>query len=130
MDERTHENLLAAMHGEAFAFARYSLFAAAARAEGEERIAAMLDGIASVELKEHFFELAQLAGLAGTTPENLAAAIHDENEEVEHTYASFAKQARAAGDAEAADRFAEIAEDEREHMKTLEDALERIEVPA
>lgn len=130
MDSKTHENLLAAMHGEAFAYARYSLFAKAAREEGDEHVAELFEGLAKVELQEHFAELAELAGIVGSSADNLAASIEDENEEVEITYPGFAAQARAAGEAAAADRFAEIAGDEHEHLKALETALEGIEIPA
>jgi len=130
MDVKTHENLLAAMQGEAFAYARYTLFADAARKEGDSRVADMFEGLANVELHEHFVELAELAGFVGTTADNLRAVIQEENEEVETTYPAFAEQARATGDVAAAERFTEIAEDEHEHMKTLEEALERIEIPA
>jgi rubrerythrin len=130
MDGQTHENVLAALHGEAFAHARYLLFAAAARKRGDDRLASMFDGIAAVELQEHFAELADLVGLVGTDADNVRAAIQDENREVEWTYPRFADQARAAGEVAVADRFAEMAEDEREHEKCLEGALERIEVPA
>jgi rubrerythrin len=130
MDAKTHENVLAALHGEGFAHARYLLFAAAARKRGEERLASMFEGIAAVELQEHFAELAELAGLVGADADNLAAAILDENLEVEVTYPLFAEQARAAGELAIAERFSEMAEDEREHEKTLEQVLERLEVPA
>jgi rubrerythrin len=130
MDAQTYENVLAAMHGEAFAHARYLLFAAAARKRGDERLASMFDGIAAVELQEHFEELAALAGLVGTDADNVRVAILDENREVEETYPQFAEQARAAGALAVAERFEEIAEDEREHEKTLEQALEALEVPA
>jgi len=130
MDAQTYENVLIAMRGEAVAHARYLLFAAAARKRGEERLASMFDGIAAVELQEHFAELAELAGLVGTDADNIGAAIHDENVEVEESYPRFAEQARAAGELAVAERFEEMAEDEREHEKTLEQALERLEVPA
>ncbi len=45
------------------------------------------------------------------------------------TYPRFAEQARAAGELIVAERFEEMAEDEQEHEKTLEQALERLEVP-
>jgi rubrerythrin len=130
MDAQTYENVLAAMHGEAFAHARYLLFAAAARKRGEERLASMFDGIAAVELQEHFAELAELAGLVGTDAGNIRDAILDENREVEETYPRFADQAFAAGELAVAERFEEMAEDEREHEKSLELALEQLEVPA
>jgi rubrerythrin len=130
MDSQTYENVLAALQGEAFAHARYTLFAAAARRRGDDRLAAMFEGIAAVEQQEHFAELAELAGLLGTDVDNIRTAIQDENLEVESKYPAFAEQARAAGEAAVADRFEEMAEDEREHEKTLEQALERLEVPA
>lgn len=130
MNSQTHENVLAALHGEAFAHARYMLFAAAARDGGDERLASMFEGLAAVELLEHFAELAELAGIVGTDVDNIRAAIGDENGEVEKLYPQFAEQARAAGETAVADRFDEIVEDEREHERTLEEALERHEVPA
>ena len=130
MDAQTQVNVRAALLGEAYAHARYLLFAAAARKRGSDRLASMFEGIAAVELQEHFAELAELADLVGTDADNLRAAIQDENVEVEWTYPKFADQARGAGEAAVAERFAEIAEDEREHEKTLEQALEQLEVPA
>jgi len=130
MHAQTHENVVAALRGEAFAHARYLLFAAAARKRGDARLASMFEGIAAVELQEHFAELAELAGLVGADEDNIRAAIQDENVEVEVTYPQFAEQARVAGQLAAAERFEEMAEDEREHEKTLEEALERLVVPA
>jgi len=130
MDAQTHENVVAALHGEAFAYARYRLFANAARKRGDDRLASMFDGIASAELDEHFAELAELAGLVGTDVDNIRTALQDENDEVESLYPEFAKQARSVGEVAVAERFEEIVEDEREHEKTLEQALERLVVPA
>ncbi len=129
MNAQTYENVFAAMRGEAVAHARYLLFAAAARKRGEVRLASMFEGIAAVELQEHFAELAELAGFVGTDADNIRGAILDENCEVEETYPRFAEQARAAGELAVAERFEETAEDEREHEKTLEQALEQLEVP-
>ena len=130
MDAQTYENIVAAMQREAYAHARYLLFAAAARKRGDTHLASMFEGIAAVELHEHFTELAGLVRLVGTDVDNLQAAIQDENFEVERKYPQFADQARAAGEVAVAERFAEMAEDEREHEKTLEEALERLVVPA
>jgi rubrerythrin len=130
METQVRENVLAAMHGEAFAYARYMLFAAAARETGELKLAATLEGIASVELHEHFAELAGLIGMVGSDHDNITAAIQDESGEVEETYRTYAEQARAAGEEKVAARFEEIVTDELEHLKTLETALEELEVPA
>lgn len=130
MDFQTEQNVRAALHGEAYAHARYLLFAAAARRRGNHRLASMFEEIAAVELQEHFAELAKIAGLVGTDSDNIRAAIQDENLEVEWTYPKFADHARSARELAVAERFAEMAEDEREHEKTLEQALARLEVPA
>lgn len=130
MDAQTHRNVVAALHGEAFAYARYRLFANAARKRGDDRLASMFDGIASAELDEHFAELTELAGLVGTDVDNIRTALQDENDEVESLYPEFAKHARSVGEVAVAERFDEIVEDEREHEKTLEQALERLVVPA
>lgn len=129
MDTQVHEDVLAALHGEAFAYARYMLFAQAAHDEGETKLAATFEGLAAVELHEHFEELAKLAGLVGSSAENVAVAIGDENAEVEETYPRFAETARAAGEEAAAARFDEIRGDELEHLRTLETILEELEVP-
>jgi rubrerythrin len=129
MDAQTRENIFTALHGEAFAHARYRLYAEAARRSGDDRLAAMMEGIAAVERQEHFQELAELVGLVGADSDNLKAAIQDEGAEVEELYRAFAEQARAAGEVTAADRPEEIRGDEREHLKALEGALEQLEVP-
>jgi rubrerythrin len=130
MNAKMRQNVLTALHGEAFAFARYKLFATQARETGDADLAAMFNGIAEVELEEHFAELAELIGLVGADADNIQAAIRDENAEVEEVYLRFAEEARAAGDSAAAERFDEIREDELAHEHALEAALERIEVPA
>jgi rubrerythrin len=130
MNEQTRENLEAALHGEGFAYARYKLFAARAREEGDDPLAQMFDGIAEAELQEHFAELADLAGLVGSSADNVVAAIASENEEVEEIYPAFAAQASAAGALGVAERFEEIRDDELEHVHCLEAALERLQLPA
>jgi rubrerythrin len=130
MNPRTRDNILTAMRGEAYAHARYRVFATAARNSGDRDLEEMYEGIAAVELHEHFVELAELAGIAGTDSYNLQAAIRDESDEVEVTYRLFAEQARKDGEEEVAARFDEIREDELAHLKTLETALERLQLPA
>ena len=67
MDAQTRENIFTALHGEAFAHARYMLYAEAARNGGDERLAGMFEGIAGVELREHFQELAGSPGSSAPT---------------------------------------------------------------
>jgi rubrerythrin len=127
MNPQSRSDVIEALHGEAFAYARYMLFAAKAEAEGESEIAELFRETARVELDEHFAEAARLLGLVGTTADNLRAAIAAESDEVETTYRHFVRNAEEAGETEAAALFAEIREDEIGHRTVLQDALARLE---
>lgn len=126
MNDQTREHLLQAMHGEAFAYARYLLFAESARRNGRPALADLFERTAHTERFEHFAEEAELAGLVGTDEENLRAAIEGEAYEVETMYAEFAEQARQAGDTAAAERFAEVRGDEMTHLAGFRQALEQL----
>src|SRR5919198_3626242 len=94
----TRDDLLAAMRGEAFAYASYMLFAEAARRNGRPEVARLFEETAGTELMEHFAQQAALAGLVGTDADNLRTAIEAESYEIEAMYPSYAEHARAAGD--------------------------------
>jgi len=127
MNPQTRQDLLEAMHGEAFAYASYMLFAERAEAEGEREAAELFRETARVELYEHFAELAELTQLAGSTVENLRAAIAAESNEIETTYRHFVRNAEQAGEAAAAARLSEIREDEIGHRTVYQEALARLE---
>lgn len=129
MDATTRENLLAAMHGEAFAHAKYTLYAEQARRNGREALAELFEKTAEIELQEHFAEEAELAGLLGSDEENLRDAITGESYEVETMYRTFAEQATAAGETAAADRFLEVRSDELKHRTLFEAALAELGAP-
>lgn len=120
---KTLDNLSTAMHGEAFAFAKYTLFAERARKAGNKELAELFEKAAKTERFEHFAEEAELYGLVGSDAENLSDAIKGESYEVETMYAEFAKQAAEAGDQIAADRFEEIRRDEMKHRDSFKAAL-------
>jgi rubrerythrin len=122
----TREDLLSAMHGEAFAYASYMLFADAARRNGGAEIADLFEATARTELLEHFAQQAALVGLVGGDADNLRHAIEGESHEIEVIYPSYAEHARAAGDAAAADRLEEIRRDELDHLEAFREALESI----
>ena len=128
MNAKTRENLLTALHGEAFAYAKYMLFAEHARQAGQLELAQLFEQTARTELTEHFAEEAELAGIVGDDVNNLQDAIGGESYEVETMYRAFAEQARAAGDTAAADRFEEVRRDEVKHRAAFKAAIERIEV--
>jgi rubrerythrin len=121
--EQTKENLMTAMHGEAFAYAKYMAFAEHARKSGNPALAKLFEETAKVEFFEHFEEEAQLAELVGTDVENLRDAITGENYEVETMYKEFAEAATKAGDADAAARFREVRGDEAKHRAAFESML-------
>jgi rubrerythrin len=127
MDPTTRDNLLTAMRGEAFAHAKYLLYAERARKNGRPELAALFERTAAVELFEHFAEEAALAGLVGSDADNLRDALAGEAYEVETMYRQFAAQAEAAGEAAAAARFAEVRDDEAAHLRAFEAALRALD---
>ena len=54
MNAQTKENLLTSMHGEAFAYVKYMLFAEHARKNGKPELADLFAKTADVERFEHF----------------------------------------------------------------------------
>lgn len=127
MNEQTRNNLLSAMQGEAFAFAKYMLFAEHARKAGNADLATLFERTAEVERLEHFAEEAELGGLVGSDSDNLRQAIAGEAYEVDTMYREFAEQAAAAGETAAAARFQEIRADETGHRAAYIAALDALE---
>ncbi len=123
---QTQANLEAAMHGEAFAYAKYTAYGAQAVRTHQTAIARLFAGTAQVELREHFAGEAVLAGLLGSTAENLQDAINGETYEHTTMYPGFAAQAAADGCTAAADLFTEIAGDEGGHAAAYLTALQSL----
>ncbi len=126
LSPQTAKNLTTAMKGEAFAYAKYLLYAERARQGGNAELADLFEKTAKVERMEHFKEEADLAGLIGDDQANLKAAIKGESYEVATMYREFAEQAAAAGDKEAAKLFEEIRKDEAGHRDEFKAALNKI----
>jgi len=135
---KTEQNLLKAFAGESQARNRYEFFAAAARKEGFEQIAAIFQETANQE-KEHakrFFGFLESgmteimasypAGKVGTTKENLKAAAEGENEEWTALYPVFSDIAREEGFPEVGTAFKMIARVEAEHERRYLKLLQNI----
>ncbi|MCC2273980.1 rubrerythrin family protein [Streptomyces sp. ET3-23] len=122
---RTKANLDTAMHGEAMADAKYTLYAQHARRAGRQALARLFEGAATVELREHFAGEADLAGLVGRTRQNLRTTIRGEQDEAHTIYRRFARQARKAGCERAARMFEHNAYDEAEHARAMQRAAGR-----
>lgn len=119
---QTLVNVRAAMRGEAYASARYLLFAQQAYREGRPWLGEFFTALSEVELTEHYAALANRYGLVGSLPTNLAEAVAAEDGAVA-TYARIASAAAGAGDADAAALFADIGKDEGAHRALFADAL-------
>ena len=126
LKSQTQENLAKAMHGEAFAYAKYSLYASQARRNGNSELAQLFEDAANTERFEHFGEEAQVAHLVKSDADNLKDAIEGESYEVDTMYREFAKEAAASGDNVAADRFEEIRHDEAKHRDAFQAALAKL----
>jgi rubrerythrin len=121
-------DLETAMKGEAFAYAKYMLYAEQARAHGHADVAALLESTAKTERLEHFREHAELAGvISKSDADNLRDAIAGETYETTKMYPEMAARATRAGDKRAASRFAEIGKDESKHRDAFAAALARLE---
>lgn len=107
-------NVRSAMRGEAYASARYALFADQAYAEGRPWLGRLFEALATVELNEHYAALANRYGLVGPIGANLSAAIAAETGAIT-AYDEYADAADAIGNPVAAARFREIGSDEVAH---------------
>ena len=126
LSSSTRDHLKAAMQGEAFAAAKYQLYADHARKNGNAGLADLFDRTAKVERFEHLAEEANLARLVGDDRANLEDAIAGESYEIDTMYREFAEQARAAGDTQAASLFDEIRRDEMGHRDAFKAALDKL----
>lgn len=122
---KTEANLWAAFAGESQARNKYTYFAAQAKKEGFEQIAAIFAETADHE-KEHAKRLFKFLGGIGTTAENLEAAAQGENYEWTSMYKEFAATAKEEGFPEIAAVFSAIAEVEEHHEARYRRLLEEV----
>jgi len=122
----TRDHLKTAMQGEAFAAAKYQLYADHARKSGNVELADLFERTAKVERFEHLVEEADLAQLVGDDVANLQDAIAGEAYEIDRMYREFAEQASAAGDHAAASLFEEVRRDEMGHRDAFKAALTKM----
>lgn len=121
--QRTLNNLRTATRDEALAFMMNVLYADHAQSTGRPSLATLLRRIALVGLTEHFAKEANLAGLVGRTKANLCTTIAGERYEGQQLYPRFAWQADRVDDLDAAELFAETADDELRQARAFQQAL-------
>ena len=93
-DTKTAENLRKALAGESIARNKYTYFAQAARASGDEEAAAAFEQMAKNEMMHAKFWFELLYGKPGDTRECLTQAAMGEYSEWHDMYPDFAAQAR------------------------------------
>ncbi|MCX7847005.1 MAG: rubrerythrin family protein [bacterium] len=125
-NSKTEKNLLAAFAGECQASSKYAYFAAVAKKEGYERIAAIFQETSEHE-RMHAKQYLKLLNGIGTTLENLRAAAGGEREEWEEMYPRMAAEARAEGFEEIARLFEGVAKIEKDHQARYAALLKALE---
>ena len=120
LSQQAQKDLSTAMHRDAFAYAKYSLYAKQARESGDTELADLFEKTANAERFEHFAKEAQLAGMSGSNADNLRNAIQSEVDDL-------AKHATAPQDKAVSDLFEEIRHDELNHREAFKAALAKRE---
>ena len=124
---KTEQNLRTAFSGESEARNKYTFFAAAAKKDGYEQIAALFQKTADNEKEHANLWFKELNGI-GDTAENLKSAAEGENYEWKDMYAGFAKTAEEEGFMELAVKFRLVAEIERYHEERYRALLKNVEM--
>lgn len=125
-DSKTAKNLAYAFAGESQARNKYTYFAAVAREEGFEQVAAIFEATANNEKEHAKLWFAALEGI-GDTKANLKAAMAGEHEEWTEMYKTFAKEAEEEGYDDIARQFKRVAEIEKRHEDRYQKLLEKVE---
>ena len=125
---KTEQNLWTAFAGESQARVKYGYYAAAAKKEGYNQIAAIFEETSGNE-KEHakLWFKALHGGKVPNTIENLKDAANGENYEWTEMYAEFAKTAKEEGFDNWARLFEEFGKIEKEHEERYRARLANIE---
>ena len=123
---QTAENLRKALAGESIARNKYTYFAMAARANGDEEVAAAFEQMARNEMTHAKFWFEQLYGKPTSTKDCLTQAAMGEYSEWHDMYPAFAAQARAEGLEDIAAMFEKVAAIERSHEGRFMTLLARL----
>lgn len=140
VSQQTIDNLNAAFQGESNAAHRYETFAKKADEEGYTYVAHLFRAASraeSIHRESHKQAILALGGKvqdfklddvkAGTTAENLQAAIKGESYERDTMYPEFIKQARKDGARQAVRTLVYAEKAEREHAKLYQAALDNLD---
>ena len=123
---QTENNLSAALAGESLARSKYDFFAAQAREEGYEQIAAIFRQTADNERAHAELWFRELGGV-GSAAGNLGAAADSENFEWTDRYEGYAVTAEAEGFPALAARFRAVGAVEKHHEERFRALLRNVE---
>lgn len=123
---KTDQNLRDAFSGESEARNKYTYFAATAKQEGYEQIAALFEETAANEKEHAEMWFRRLQGI-GNTEQNLQTAANGEHYEWSDMYKGFAQDARDEGFADIAFSFEKVAEIERHHEERFQELLKNVQ---
>ena len=124
---KTEQNLMEAFAGESMARNKYTYFASKAKKDGFVQIANIFEETAANE-KEHakiWYKYLN-GGSVSDTLTNLLSAAEGENAEWTDMYARMAREARAEGFDEIAEKFEQVAAIEKHHEERYRKLLQNI----
>ena len=124
---KTEQNLMEAFAGESMARNKYTYFASKAKKDGFVQIANIFEETAANE-KEHakmWYKYLN-GGSVSDTLTNLQSAAEGENSEWTDMYVRMAKEARAEGFDEIAEKFEQVAAIEKHHEERYRKLLQNI----
>ena len=122
MKLRTKTNLIVAMQCGALDAAKYQLFAACARMDGDWELAKAFQNAADIDRTGRFSRETELHGLVADSPDNLRHTIEAETKEA-HMFAEFAREAMEDRDLNAAALFNRISRYKRESCSRFQAIL-------
>ena len=125
-ENKTFDNLMEAFAGESQANKKYTAYAKKAEAEGKKNAAKLFRAAADAETIHALHHL-KVAGVVGTTEENLKDAIAGETHEFEDMYPGFVNTAKAEGNKAAVMTFDFALQAEEVHAKRYQDALDNMD---
>jgi Rubrerythrin len=124
-NEKTLKDLMEAFAGESQANRKYTAYARKAEAEGKKNAAKLFKAASDAETL-HALKHFEVAGMIGSTADNLKDAVAGETHEYKEMYPDFLKDAEAEGNKGAVMSFTFAMKAEEVHARLYQEALENI----
>ena len=125
-ENKTLDNLMAAFAGESQANRKYLAYAKKAEKDGKINAAKLFRAASDAETL-HALKHFDVAGITGSTVDNLQDAVAGETHEYKEMYPDFVKEAEAEGNKAALMSFTFAMKAEEVHAKLYKEALENLD---